>query len=186
MYSFIKRLVYRVLIAYRYRNVKFKYEGIGSSLKAFNSSFVYPEKIHIGDHVHIGSGAMLDGAGGISINEGSILAPDVKIYSRTHNFDHDLQSLPFDNVVWTAPVNVGRYVWIGTGVIILPGVNVGEGAVIGAGAVVAKDVPACAVVVGNPARVIKFRDSSRFQELARESSPFVYEKYGHAKVFKEK
>ncbi len=52
---------------------------------------------------------------------------------------------------------IGNDVWIGCDVIILGGVRIGNGAVIGAGAVVAKDVPPYAVVVGNQARVIKYR-----------------------------
>lgn len=52
---------------------------------------------------------------------------------------------------------IGSDVWIGCDVTLLGGVRIGNGAVIGAGAVVAKDVPPYAVVVGNPARVIKYR-----------------------------
>ena len=48
-------------------------------------------------------------------------------------------------------------VWIGSGVEILPGICIGKGAVIGAGSVVTKDVPENAIVVGNPARVLKIR-----------------------------
>src|ERR1044071_2552185 len=44
---------------------------------------------------------------------------------------------------------------IGSGATLLPGITVGENAVVGAGAVVTKDVPANAIVVGNPARILK-------------------------------
>jgi len=54
-------------------------------------------------------------------------------------------------------INVGSDVWIGHGASVLPGVNVGHGAVIGAFSVVAKDIPPYAIVVGNPAKVIKYR-----------------------------
>lgn len=52
---------------------------------------------------------------------------------------------------------IGNDVWIGAKAIIIDGVKIGDGAVIGAGAVVTKDVPSYAVVVGVPARVIKYR-----------------------------
>lgn len=52
---------------------------------------------------------------------------------------------------------IGNDVWIGADVTILGGIRIGNGAIIGAGAVVTKDVPAYAVVVGNPARIVKYR-----------------------------
>jgi virginiamycin A acetyltransferase len=58
------------------------------------------------------------------------------------------------------PLEIGNDVWIGINAIILPEVNrIGDGAVIGAGAVVHKDVPPYAIVLGNPARVVKYRFS---------------------------
>lgn len=55
---------------------------------------------------------------------------------------------------------IGHDVWIGCNCVVLAGVNIGIGAVIGAGSVVTKDVPPYAVVVGNPAKVLKYRFSS--------------------------
>lgn len=52
---------------------------------------------------------------------------------------------------------IGPDVWLGLGAIVLSGVLVGAGAVIGAGAVVSKSVPPYAVVVGNPARIVRYR-----------------------------
>ena len=49
-------------------------------------------------------------------------------------------------------------IWIGGRVIILPGRKIGKGAIIGVGAVVVKDVPDYAIVGGNPAKVLKFRN----------------------------
>lgn len=46
-------------------------------------------------------------------------------------------------------------VWLGAGVIVLPGITIGEGSIIGAGAVVTKNIPSHSVAVGNPAKVIK-------------------------------
>lgn len=57
----------------------------------------------------------------------------------------------------TVPTFIGNDVWIGSGAVILAGVRVGDGAVIGAGSVVTKDVPPYAIVVGNPAKVKRYR-----------------------------
>ncbi len=54
-----------------------------------------------------------------------------------------------------APLRIGEHVWIGAGAMVLKGVTVGDGAVIAAGAVVTRDVPAGALVAGNPARVAR-------------------------------
>ena len=63
---------------------------------------------------------------------------------------------------------IGSDVWIGGDVIIMSGVRIGNGAVIGAGTVIAKDVPPYAVVVGNPARIIKYRfDEETITRLQR-------------------
>ena len=54
-------------------------------------------------------------------------------------------------------VTMGNDVWIGHGAIVLPGVSIGTGGAVGAGAVVTKDVPPFAIVVGVPAKVLRFR-----------------------------
>ncbi|SHI83507.1 virginiamycin A acetyltransferase [Anaerovibrio lipolyticus DSM 3074] len=63
---------------------------------------------------------------------------------------------------------IGNDVWIGCDVTIMGGVRIGNGAVIGAGTVVAKDIPPYSIVVGNPARVIKYRfEQDVIQRLQR-------------------
>jgi len=64
-----------------------------------------------------------------------------------------------------ARAQIGNDVWIGSNSVIMGGVNVGNGAVIGAGAVVTKDVPDYAIVVGVPAKIIKYRYSKEKIEL---------------------
>ena len=54
-----------------------------------------------------------------------------------------------------APIRIGRKVWLGAAVTVVPGVSIGDGAIVGAGAVVTKDVPANAIVTGVPAKVIR-------------------------------
>ena len=64
----------------------------------------------------------------------------------------------------TAPkkkVTIGNDVWLGANALIMPGVNIGDGAIIAAGAIVTRDVEPYAVVGGNPARVIKYRNKEK-------------------------
>jgi acetyltransferase-like isoleucine patch superfamily enzyme len=62
------------------------------------------------------------------------------------NYDRDSE--------WT---RLGNDVWVGANAVVLKGVNVGDGAIVGAASVVTKDVPPYAIVVGNPARVLRYR-----------------------------
>jgi len=70
---------------------------------------------------------------------------------------------------------IGHDVWVGSRAMILPGVTVGTGAVIGAGAIVVKDVPAYAVVVGNPAQVVKFRFEPSLIDRLLKSEWWMYD-----------
>lgn len=134
------------------------------SLKNFN----YPENIYIEDYVSIGKENYLLATpkSKIIIKRGSILENRCRIYTVNHNYDSkDLKDIPFDYVQVVADVVAEEGVWIGDGVIILPGIKIGWGAVIGDGSVVSKSIPEYAVAAGNPAKVIKYRNASHFNML---------------------
>lgn len=125
-----------------------------------------PQNIEIGNHVWIGESFFAKAEGGIQIGSGTIISRKVEIWTSNHNYNsEDLISIPYDRRMNCEEVVIGENVWIGTHVLLLPGVTVGEGAVIGAGAVVTKDIPALAVVGGNPARVLKYRDQGIYEQL---------------------
>ena len=65
---------------------------------------------------------------------------------------------------------IGDDVWIGAGAIVLPNITIGEGAIVGAGAVVTKDVPPYSVVVGVPAKVIRYLDRRGVFPLTEEAT----------------
>lgn len=83
------------------------------------------------------------------------------------------------------PCNIGNDVWIGVDTIILRGVYVGDGAVVGANSVVTRDVPDFAVVVGSPARVIKYRFTKEKSKRIKNSKWWLCSPTQAQKIFKE-
>jgi len=110
--------------------------------------FSDPSNVTIGANCNIGK-AFFYALDKISIGDRSIVGENVLLCTGSH----DIYAADFRLV--TKPIAVGRCVWIATGATILPGVRIGDGAVVGAMAVVSRDVPAGAVVIGNPARVVR-------------------------------
>ncbi len=131
--------------------------------------FHVPKGIIIGNNVWIGEKARFSGdGGGIEIGNNVCFGPDVTIWSSNHNYDLT-ELLPFDKTLISKKTIIQDNVWIGTKACIAPGVTIGEGAVIAMGAVVTKDVPSCAVVGGNPANVLKYRNIDVYNKLKLEN-----------------
>lgn len=106
--------------------------------------------ISLGKNVFINHGCSMLDAGGISIGDDVLIGPKVCLVTENHPLDpNDRKAL------LPAPIVIGKNVWIGAAVTVLPGVTVGENAILAAGAVVTKDVPANVVVAGVPAKVVK-------------------------------
>ncbi len=83
--------------------------------------------------------------------------------------DYDLcNALPYGTDYIIRDIIIEDNVWIGMQVIVTPGARIGEGAVVGMGSIVTGEIPACAVAVGNPARVVKYRDIDRYKRLVAE------------------
>ena len=108
------------------------------------------KNITVGKNVFINSGCRFQDQGGIFIGDGTLIGHNVVLATLNHGIApeerHDL---------FPAPIRIGKNVWIGANVTVLPGVTIGDNAVIAAGAVVTKDVPANVVAAGVPAKVIR-------------------------------
>ena len=70
------------------------------------------------------------------------------------------------------PIEIGDHVWIGARAMIMKGVKIGEGAIVAIGSVVVKDVPPYAIVGGNPAKIIKYRNIEQFNKLKNQECYF--------------
>lgn len=126
-------------------------------------------KIH--ETSHLKSNTYIECQGGVTIGRYFHTGRGLTIFSGNHNYNSN-ESIPYGKESILKPVIIKDFVWCGANVTICPGVTIGEGAVIGAGAVVTKDVPDCAIVGGNPAKVIKYRDIDLFNKLKQEKKFF--------------
>jgi acetyltransferase-like isoleucine patch superfamily enzyme len=139
---------------------------IGSRLQTGHSTLIREENV-IGDNVSIGSQSVVEHH--VTIGNG------VRLHTRVFVPEYSV----LEDGCWLGPgvmvtnarypisagvkesligAHIGRSAVIGAAAVLLPGVQIGERALVGAGAVVTKNVPARAVVVGNPARIIKYID----------------------------
>ena len=141
------------------------FKSIGKSVSfAPGSKISYGRRIIIGNNTFIGPQCILNGFGGLTFGNSVFLGPHVIIMSFNHNYNSG-RTIPYDHRKIKKPVTIEDFVWIGAGVCITPGVTIGEGAIVGMGAVVSNDVPSQAIVGGNPATIIKYRDSVHFNML---------------------
>jgi acetyltransferase-like isoleucine patch superfamily enzyme len=109
-------------------------------------------ELAISDNVQVSYGVRIDFTGGISIGRNTLISSNAVIYTHDHGYDPHSQPVGHE-------LTIEDDVWIGIEAIVLPSVHrIGRGAIIGAGAVVTKPVPAGAVVAGNPARIIRYRE----------------------------
>tara|TARA_B110000046_G_C13025697_1_gene413925 strand:+ start:3413 stop:3871 length:459 start_codon:yes stop_codon:yes gene_type:complete len=122
--------------------------------KAYSESF-----LSIGAKTYIGENNNIRASGGkITIGKNCLISQNVTIVTTNHNIK--LGQL-INEQAWSKDNNfiiINDDVWIGANSVILPGVTIGKGAVIAAGSIVTKDVEENAIVLGNPAKLLRYRE----------------------------
>ena len=111
-------------------------------------------KISIGDFSGIGENSRLAQADEIQIGDNVLIGQELMVITQNHNFSDRDKLIRLQGGI-SKPVIIEDNVWIGEKTSIMPNVHIGKGAIIAANAVVTKNVPAYAVVGGNPAKILK-------------------------------
>jgi lipopolysaccharide O-acetyltransferase len=142
--------------------------GVGCRFEVFSENkklLHFGNNVQINDYVHI---CVLEN---VSIGDNVLMASHIYISDNSHGKykggqdDTSPEIPPIKRGYYKNPVIIGDNVWIGEGVVILPGVRIGTASVIGANSVVTKDIPDYSIAVGNPAKVIKkYNFSTKYWE----------------------
>ncbi|WP_263649783.1 acyltransferase [Rasiella rasia] len=113
------------------------------------------KNLKIGTHVRVNEHVFLQGK--ISIGNYVMIAPNVAIYTNSHEFADLETPMVLQGDTETNAVVIENNAWLGRNVVVLPGITVGEGSIVGANSVVTKNVAPFTVVGGVPAKLIKTR-----------------------------
>ena len=137
----------------------------------FRPNVIVTSAAVIGNHNYFGDRTMI---GNVKIGNYCSFAPDVKIAQSQHALAYitTCQKICSENFGYSlnhVSAIIENDVWIGANAVVMQGVHIGNGAVIGASAVVTHDVPPYAIVVGIPAKVIKYRFSQEDIDVINES-----------------
>ncbi len=154
---------------YEFRRIVLRkhFEFIGEDVSiAPGFRFWNIEKISLGNRVRFADDDYIQGGGGVTIGDDTILGPCVKIWSQNHVFEDPDRPIIGQGYEF-ARVIIGKRCWIGANAFVMPGVELGDGCIVSAGAVVgAKKIPPYSILAGNPARVIGNRRTALANQAA--------------------
>ena len=108
--------------------------------------------VHFGNDVYANYNLTIVDDGHVYVGNKVMFGPNVVIATANHPIEPSLRDKALQ---YNKDVYIGDNVWIGAGVIIVPGIRIGKNSVIGAGSVVTKDIPDNVVAVGNPCKILR-------------------------------
>ena len=167
LFFLIRELPGEYGILLRRRLLHRRFESAGENLQILEGVHIRNiHKIKVGDNVGIGDECFIQAGGGLEIGNDVLLGPGVKVWTQNHRFDNLDVPIRQQGAEYRK-VTVGDDVWIGANAFIMPGADLPRGCIVSAGAVVAgRKYKEYAILAGNPARVIGFRNA-----MKKESEP---------------
>jgi maltose O-acetyltransferase len=113
------------------------------------------ENVTLGDRVYVNREVIFEGRGKVYIGAGAQIGPRCMFLTTLHPLNAAERAVRGAARTFYRDVFVGERVWLGAGVIVLPGVTIGPRTVVGAGSVVTRDLPPDVFAAGNPARIVR-------------------------------
>ncbi len=131
----------------------------------------FGKNITIEDDVYINFGCVILDCAEVTIGSHSLLGPNIGLYAANHSTDA-LERI--NGGCYGKPIYIGKNVWLGGDVKILPGVSIGDNSIIGAGSIVTKNIPANVIAAGNPCKIIRqITDKDKTDYLQRMGKQYV-------------
>ncbi len=119
-------------------------------------TIVNGNKMTVGRNCAVNTGTYINAKGGISMGDYVLIGSNVTLSSGKHPIE-GVEPSVYERPTIPMKITIEDDVWIGANVVVMPGVTIKKGTVVGAGSVVTKDTEEYSVVVGAPARVIRYR-----------------------------
>lgn len=157
--------------------------GVGCRIECMQIIGAKEPILNLGQNVQINDYVHICALNRIEIGDDVLIASHVYISDNSHgsykgnSHDSNPRIPPIYRAYATAPVKIGNRVWIGEGVIVLPGVTIGDGVIVGAHSIVNKDIPNDTIAVGSPVKIIKkYNISTKQWEKTNADGSFIENK----------
>ena len=136
----------------------------GTGLKVNYKSY-FGGSVYFGNNCNF-NGMRVLGKGTVRFGDNFHSGTECMIITENHNYEGN--KIPYDETYILKEITIEENVWLGNRVTITGNITIGKGAIIAAGSVVCKDVPKYAIVGGNPAQIIKYRNIDHYKRLKME------------------
>lgn len=158
----IVRKVFRIIkTCYFTTKAKIQLNSYEEGLKV-NGNCYFTKNVICGKYNNF-NGMKVLGGGKVVIGNYFHSGIECMIITQNHNYEGCM--IPYDKSYIYKNVYIGDCVWFGNRVTVVGNITIGKGAIVAAGSVVCKDIPDFAIVGGNPAQIIKYRNIEHFKEL---------------------
>lgn len=131
---------------------------LGSNVTIYPGAYFWGNDIVVGDNVDIGIGTIIHSTNGVYIGDNTAIAGQCYIIDSNHGTKKGTLIREQSSVAADDGIYIGKDVWIAAQCTILKGAKINDHAIIGANSIVNCEIPANAIAVGSPAKVVKYRE----------------------------
>lgn len=112
----------------------------------------YGYNIEIGENFYANHNLVILDAAKVSFGDNVLIGPNCGFHTSGHPLQIEERN---KGIEYAKPILIGKNVWFGANVVVLPGITIGDNVTIGAGSIVTKDIHSNVIAYGNPCKVVK-------------------------------